>query len=124
MTKQRKLIDDIIQKNPHITAEDIFLKAKQIMSSIALGTVYSNLGIMARENEILKIPLANGADRYDKTTKPHDHALCTVCGTMKDIPETNIKELLEERLNMKISSYNLNIYFQCPKCLKEQKIKI
>ncbi len=41
----------------HMTAEEIFIKAKQIQPSIAVGTVYRNLGLMTEAGE-------NKADRH------------------------------------------------------------
>ena len=53
MTKQRQLILDIINRScSHPSAEEIYREAKQIMPSIALGTVYRNLGLMAKDGEI------------------------------------------------------------------------
>lgn len=87
MTKQRKLILDIIAaSSDHLTAEGVWEIARKHMPSIAVGTVYRNLNILADSGDIRRVPVC-GADRYDKITYPHDHAECTSCGMLYDIPK-------------------------------------
>ena len=87
MTKQRKLILDIINaSSDHLTAEGVFSIARQHLPSIAIGTVYRNLGILADSGAIRRVPVC-GADRYDKAGVPHDHAECVCCGRLFDIPK-------------------------------------
>ena len=87
MTKQRKLILDIIAaSSDHLTAEGVWEAARKHMPSIAMGTVYRNLNILAESGAIRRVPVC-GAERYDKIDFPHDHAECTGCGTLFDIPK-------------------------------------
>lgn len=120
MTKQRKLVYDIIQQNPHITAEEVFLLAKEIMPNIAMGTVYRNLGIMAEQGEILRIAIPEAPDRYDKTVKYHNHAICVGCGKMIDVPEIGINNILKSKFNKQIISYNLQVYYRCEDCCNKK----
>ena len=47
MTRQRRLILDLMQKSPrHLTADEIFAQARREMPNIARGTVYRNLKLM------------------------------------------------------------------------------
>jgi hypothetical protein len=56
MTKQRKLIYQIVKDSmSHLSAEEIFFRAKQVMPSISMGTVYRNLGLMVEDKELRKI---------------------------------------------------------------------
>lgn len=122
MTKQRKLVYQIVQEHPHITAEDIYLIAKEAMPSIAMGTVYRNLGIMAENGEILRTNVVGAPDRYDKTVRAHDHAICVKCGKMIDIPEIGIKDTLRNKFHEQIVSYNLQVFYKCEDCCnKKQK---
>ncbi|MEG2769304.1 MAG: transcriptional repressor, partial [Oscillospiraceae bacterium] len=90
MTKQRKIIYDIIMASTHhLTAEDIFLRAKKVNPTIAMGTVYRNLGLMCEDKEITKLVIPGAADRYDKSATPHQHLTCSVCGRIKDVEFNN-----------------------------------
>ena len=90
MTKQRRLIKQIIEyTGEHMTAEQIFLTAKQKMPCIAVGTVYRNLGQMVAEGVIRKVAVSDGPDRYDKTLRPHHHAECVRCHKVFDIEQAD-----------------------------------
>lgn len=88
MTKQRRLVLDIVNASrDHLTADGVCLKARESMPSIAVGTVYRNLNILAVNGDIRRIPSC-GADRYDRASEPHDHAICVRCGRIFDIPKS------------------------------------
>ena len=47
MTRQRRLILELMQQSPrHLTADEIFAQARTRMPNIARGTVYRNLKLM------------------------------------------------------------------------------
>ncbi len=117
MKNHRKLILDIIKSSDgHMKAEEIFLKAKQLQPSIAVGTVYRNLGLMAEAGEIRKISILNAPDRYDKTLLPHEHLICRNCGELSDITVFDLKEYMEKQTGIKILGYELNLIYICDKC--------
>lgn len=63
MTQQRQVIYQIIKESKeHLTAEEIFLLAKQQIPKLALGTVYRNLGLMAHGR--------NSADYHSGSAEP------------------------------------------------------
>ena len=58
MTQQRRVILQVIQdSSEHMTAEEIFMLARQQLPKLALGTVYRNLGLMVESGEILLITI-------------------------------------------------------------------
>jgi len=75
----------------HPTADTVFALAKRHLPTIALGTVYRNLSKMAESGELVKIPVPDGADRYDADISDHMHILCVRCGKIYDIDEKNVK---------------------------------
>jgi Fe2+ or Zn2+ uptake regulation protein len=121
LTKHRKLILDIITSSiAHMTAEEIFMKAKQLQPSIAVGTVYRNLGLMTEAGEIKRISIPNTPDRYDKTLIPHEHLICQNCRELSDITVSELKEYIEKQTGIKILGYELNLRYICDKCKKEE----
>lgn len=121
ITKQRKLILDIIRSSKeHMTAEEIYMKAKKIMPSIAVGTVYRNLGLMAEAGEIRRITMSNAPDRFDRSVHPHEHVICQNCGELHDISISNLKEQLEKQTGIEILGYDLSLKYICDKCKKEE----
>ena len=86
MTAQKKLVYDIVRESTeHPSAEMIYRVAKEREPTIAMGTVYRNLGILEREEKIRRIAIANAPDRFDRTLSDHDHILCRCCGRLVDL---------------------------------------
>ena len=119
MTEQRRLITEIIRNTEdHMTAEQIYMLAKEQMPCIAIGTIYRNLGIMERDGEILRITIPNAPDRYDRNVRFHEHLLCSRCGTLEDIWMEGLLEIMNSMTEMKIESYELALHGVCKKCQK------
>lgn len=89
------------QLQDHPTAEDVY---KQILLSypgISKATVYRNLGTLVEDGTILKLSVPCSADKYDRTTRAHYHAICNVCGKFVDLktenpPHINIEDSTAE----------------------------
>ncbi len=121
MGKHRKLIFNIIMSSTeHMTAEEIFMKSKQIQPSIAVRTVYRNLGLMAAAGEIRRIVMPNAPDRYDKTVLPHEHLICQDCGELSDISVSGLKDHSEKYISIEILGYDLNLKYICDKCKRRK----
>ena len=119
MTKQRRLIHQIICMSPmHLSAEEIFLEAKKQCPSIAVGTVYRNLNLMAEDGQIMKIESPGQPVRFDKNTHPHEHFFCTCCGQLFDLDIHGIKELIEAQSGMAVEGYSLSVRCRCKGCRK------
>lgn len=84
-TKQRETIKQaVLQSCDHPSAETIYERVKETLPDVSLGTVYRNLNLLAENGEILKIGVAGGKDRFDKTTCVHAHFHCTSCDRVLD----------------------------------------
>ncbi|MDD6320691.1 MAG: transcriptional repressor [Oscillospiraceae bacterium] len=121
MTRQRALILNIMQESPlHLTADEIFALARERMPGIARGTVYRNLKLMEQANEIARLEMPEGPDRYDKTSAPHGHIYCDCCGGLQDIPVIGLVREIEAVIGTEVRSYQLTIHYICPECRKKQ----
>ena len=116
MTKNSKIILEIVtESNEHLTAEQIFLKAKEHSPGIVLATVYNNLNALTAEGLIRRIALQGSPDRYDKTIR-HDHLVCHKCGKLSDIVLDDISEKIEKQMGTPILFYDLKIHYICEDC--------
>jgi Fe2+ or Zn2+ uptake regulation protein len=121
--KHRKLILEIIMSSTeHMSAEEIFIRAKQIQPSIAVGTVYRNLGLLTAAGEIRRIVMSNAPDRYDRRLFPHEHLICQNCGELSDISVSDLKGYLEKQIGIEILGYELNLKYICDKCKRSPDI--
>ena len=121
MTRQRRLILDLMQKSPrHLTADEIFAQARREMPNIARGTVYRNLKLMEQDREIARLEMPAGPDRYDRTTAPHGHLYCDGCQKLTDIPVVGLVRELEAAIGTEVRSYQLTVHYLCPDCRRKQ----
>ncbi len=116
MTKYSKQILELInQSNGHMTAEQLFLELKKKEPRVVQATVYNNLNTLCQKGMVRKLSVAGSPDRYDKIHR-HDHLICKKCGELSDITFRDITGDLEKQLGEGIISYDLNIFYLCPKC--------
>ncbi len=117
MTKQQRLICDILAHTcDHLTAEQIFHLARQQMPTIAMGTIYRNLGQLSDRGEIRRLTIPGQPDRFDKTPAPHGHLVCVKCGAVTDLLLLGLLEDLQAQCSTKIFRYELTAEHICPRC--------
>ena len=121
MSKQANQILQVIQDSDlHMTAEEIFLKCKELDLSVSIATVYRNLGIMTNEGIIQKVSIVGEPDRYDKCPQVHEHLFCIKCKKVEDLNTGNLKQMLEETFNVMLESYDLSLRIICEECRKKE----
>ncbi len=86
-TVQQKVIAEQLAKlhGEHPSAEDVYSALSADYPSISKATVYRTLNRMADDGCALKVSVADGADRFDDTLRPHYHVVCTECGRVDDV---------------------------------------
>ena len=120
MTKNGKLIMEIIYaSNDHLTAEQIFLRAKETAPGMVLATVYNNLKTLVAEGLVRRVTMEDGPDRYDRPMR-HDHLICVKCGKISDLMFKDLSEKLERDIGVPILSYDLHIHYICDECRKQK----
>ena len=121
LTKQRQAVLQVVQEsNLHLTANEVFLAAKQLLPTISFATVYNSLRFLKGAGHIAEITFGNGASRYDRMTHRHDHAICTECGTLVDIEMEIPVELVrraELESRFKTDSIEFTLRGRCPDCV-------
>ena len=123
LTKQREVVLQVIREaDEHLTANEVFDKAKTLLPTISFATVYNSLRYLKDAGHIAEISFGNGASRFDSMTSRHDHAICTKCGKLVDMelelpPE--IVNLATEYSRFKPESIELTLRGLCPECVKD-----
>lgn len=116
MSRYGELILALInQSEQHMTAEQIFLELKKTEAKVVQATVYNNLNALCQEGLIRRLSLGSSPDRYDKIRR-HDHLVCKKCGALADVNFESLTKDLERQLGEEILSYDLNVFYLCPKC--------
>lgn len=92
-TRQKTMIlNQVMNRSDHPTAEMIHQELSLLDPHLSLATVYRNLNTFVMKGKIRKIEIPNAKDRYDWKMMHHDHALCTNCGRLMDVPSNKIKK--------------------------------
>ncbi|MGI8639626.1 MAG: Fur family transcriptional regulator [Pyrinomonadaceae bacterium] len=122
LTKQREVVLQVIRdEEEHLTANEVFDKAKQLLPGISFATVYNSLRYLKEAKHIAEISFGNGASRFDSLTSRHDHAICTNCGKLVDMEielPGEIVNLATEFSKFKLESIELTLRGLCPECSK------
>ena len=120
LTKQRRAVLRVIRESDeHLTANEVFERARQLLPGIAFATVYNSLRYLKNEGLIGEVQFGANCTRYDRTLKRHDHAICNDCGKLVDlelsIPDGLIKEAAK-RSKFEPGSIEVTLRGLCPKC--------
>ena len=122
LTKQREVVLQVIRtEKEHLTANEVFDKAKQLLPGISFATVYNSLRFLKEAGHIAEISFGSGASRFDSKLTRHDHAICTKCGKLVDMQIDLPAELLSfaaEFSQFKPESFELTLRGICPDCNK------
>lgn len=120
LTRQREVVLQVIRDEPeHLTANEVFDKAKQLLPGISFATVYNSLRYLKDAGLIAEISFGSGASRFDSMTSRHDHAICTKCGKLVDMELDLPDELVNSAAALsrfKPESLELTLRGLCPDC--------
>lgn len=122
-TRQRQAVLQVIREShEHLTANEVFENAKQVLPGISFATVYNSLRYLKQEGFIGEVSFGTGASRYDRKLTRHDHAICNNCGKLVDLELSIPDELLRaaaRRSKFKPESIELTLRGSCPECTKK-----
>jgi Fur family ferric uptake transcriptional regulator len=105
----------------HPTAVELYTRAREIMPSLSLGTVYRNLEMLTRSGEVVCLERAGTSRRFDGKTAAHGHVRCTVCGRVGDIDGALPAAVLENIRSPGFTILGMDVEFTglCSKCRAE-----
>ena len=120
LTRQRRTVLQVIRESDeHLTANEVFERARQLLPGIAFATVYNSLRYLKNEGLIGEVRFGAECTRYDRTLTRHDHAICNDCGKLVDlelsIPDGLIKEAAK-RSKFEARSVEVTLRGLCPEC--------
>jgi Fur family transcriptional regulator, peroxide stress response regulator len=122
LTKQREVVLRVIREaDEHLTANEVFDNAKDLLPTISFATVYNSLRYLKDAGHIAEIGFGNGASRFDAMTSRHDHAICTKCGKLVDMEielPAEVVDFASQFSKFKLESIELTLRGICPECNK------
>lgn len=86
ITSQRIAILKYLDGNTsHPSVEDIYRDVLVEFPGMSLATVYNTLETLEQINKIQVVLIDSSRRFYDPDTRPHHHAVCSNCKTIKDV---------------------------------------
>ncbi|MDD6919820.1 MAG: transcriptional repressor [Eubacteriales bacterium] len=125
-TVQKQLIRDILIANQykHLSADEIYDLAREQKPTISKGTIYRNLNMLVRNDEISEIENPDGSNKYEIMKNPHYHCYCTECGKIFDSKlqiNTEWEKTLDVDEGFLLNKYELRLFGICKDCQKKKK---
>lgn len=120
MTSQRRVIAQVLDgDHVHLTAEEVFTRARAQLPEISLATVYNTLNELVAIGEVQQVD-AGGPTRYDpNTTHRHHHLVCLQCGALHDVfplGEGQIRLPRSQRFGHRIINHEILFQGYCARC--------
>jgi len=119
MTAQRRVIAQALDgDHVHLTAEQIFQRARQHLPELSLATVYNTLNELVERGELQPMEVAGGPARYDPNTEHrHDHLVCLRCGEVHDVfPRGQLQLPVSQRFGHRIVGRETVFKGYCLRC--------
>ncbi len=125
-TNARAILDIVQTAENHPTALDVFEQVRMVRPRIGLATVYRVLHQLAEQGRIKELGRNSEGCRYDAHTERHDHAICTDCGALLDIPldvrvSGEALQAAAQATGVALSSHEVRIYGLCAACQGKAK---
>lgn len=85
-TPQRVVLHRILRSiHGHVTAEELLARATRQLPSLSLPTIYAALALLEEMGQVQRVSALGGTALYDTRREPHHHAVCRVCGSVRDL---------------------------------------
>ncbi len=121
LTAQRRAVAEVLSENNlHLSADEVYSRARGILPEIARATVYNTLGELVDMGEVREVQLFSGPTLFDPNAHiEHHHLVCTHCGDIYDIQPLGLEKLqLSERDAEGFTPETVEVVFRglCAKC--------
>jgi len=120
-TQRAVILAEVESAEGHLTAGEIFERVRRRYPTIAYGTVYRTLHLLAEHELIQELTFADQASRFDKRTERHDHVLCNRCGVLADVevPVALLAEhVAQEQSGFTVTSHHTVFTGLCADCTR------
>lgn len=89
VTPQRLVIGRLLRQHKvHLTAEQVRDAVSATLPGTSLPTVYATLELFEEVGIVRKLDIAGGPAIFDSRTDDHHHAVCRICGAVRDLDVT------------------------------------
>ena len=122
LNENAQAVLDVVQaSHDHPTAAQVYELVRDKRPRIGIASVYRILHNLVEQGYVKELRLSDEGCRYDAHIERHDHAICTVCGALLDVPidvrlSSDILQTAAEATGIELSSHELRLYGRCSLC--------
>ncbi len=118
VTPQRLGILSLMEKEGHVSVEDLYTKIKESFPSISLATLYKNMTAMISVDLVKEVRVPNMKSKFEVTKAEHAHLLCEKCGEFKDIDldMAGVLKTAKDDSHYDMRHVDLVLTGVCPEC--------
>jgi Fe2+ or Zn2+ uptake regulation protein len=125
-SRQRELILETLKNfENHPTAEQLYLRVKDQLPTLSLGTVYRNLNLLVELGQIRKVESTGSASvRYDARKDEHCHLVCLSCNSIIDIDLdyfNSVDSKIKDEFNFTVTEHEVVLKGICSNCSSAEK---
>ncbi len=118
-TQRAVILAEVESADGHLTAGELFERVRRRYPTIAYGTVYRTLHLLAEHGLIQELTFADQTSRFDKRVDRHDHVHCLQCGIIMDVDvpvALMASHVAEEQSGFTVTSHHTVFSGICPDC--------
>lgn len=117
----KAVLDVVREASNHPTALEIYEIVKARRPKIGVASVYRILHSLSEQGYIKELGRSDESCRYDSQVSRHDHAVCTNCGTLLDVPveitlPVDVLEAAARAAGIELGSHEVRLYGKCSTC--------
>lgn len=119
------ILEEVYARTDHFEAEQFYIDLTAKKINVSRATVYNTLDLLVTCDLIKKHQFGRNQAQYEKSFgyKQHDHVICIECKKVVEFCDPRIqqiKTMVGDLLNFKITHHSLNCYGICGNCLAKK----
>jgi Fur family ferric uptake transcriptional regulator len=124
-SRQRNyIIEEFLQLDSHVSAEDLYSRLKNTEHNPGLATVYRTLNLLKEAGLVDQKQFADGKSVFEvlDPKSHHDHLICVSCHKVQEFANEEIEALQKQvanRYNFRLTHHTLDMFGLCADCQKK-----
>ena len=122
-TERYAILNRILGFNGHFTVEELQQMIESDGFRVSRSTVYNTVELLIDAKMLRRHVFEGMQAQYERITLPHTHLICTTCGKVKEVRDTNFAAVMNARRFNAFNTdhYSLYVYGTCSTCARKLK---
>ena len=122
-TERYAILRRIMDINGHFTVEELQQMIIDDGFRVSRSTVYNTVELLIDAKMLRRHVFEGMQAQYERITLPHTHLICTTCGRIKEVRDTNFAAFMNARRFNAFNTdhYSLYVYGTCSTCARKSK---